>query len=496
MATKKDRKPTGGKAKSGTTTPKLFVSYSWTSPDHEAWVIRLATGLQESGVEVILDKWDLKEGHDAHAFMEQMVTDPEIEKVILVCDKAYADKADKRAGGVGTEAQIITPELYAKKAQDKFVAVVTERDEAGNAYVPAYFKSRIHIDFSDSARYSENFEQLLRWIFGQPLHKKPPLGKKPAFLSQEEGAVQLTTSSRHRRAMDAITNGRDHAVPALADYFSTLVAEFEKLRIDPSAEPFDDAVVENIDCFLPYRNEAIEILDALALYLDTDETRRALHRFFEQLIPYLDRPQHITTWKDWDFDNFKFIVHELFLYALAILIRHERFQSAAYLMATDYYVTGNSERGRDAMVPFEVFRDHMPSLAFRNQRLKLGRLSLRADMLKERCAGIGIEFRHLMQADFILFLRDRLDQSDVWGRWWPETLLYVGRYSGPFEVFARCRSTSYFERAKILLGIEKTNSLASLLSAFQEDPRSVPKWEFTTFSPTDLLGFNDMVTKP
>ena len=38
----------------------------------------------ESGVDVIFDKWDLKEGHDANAFMEKMVTDPEIEKVILL----------------------------------------------------------------------------------------------------------------------------------------------------------------------------------------------------------------------------------------------------------------------------------------------------------------------------------------------------------------------------------------------------------------------------
>lgn len=64
--------------------PKLFISYSWSSPDHEQWVLDLATELREDGVDVILDKWDLKEGHDAHAFMEKMVTDPGIKKVALV----------------------------------------------------------------------------------------------------------------------------------------------------------------------------------------------------------------------------------------------------------------------------------------------------------------------------------------------------------------------------------------------------------------------------
>ncbi len=52
------------------TAPKLFMSYSWSSSTHEQWVIDLATELRESGVDVILDKWDLKEGHDAISFME------------------------------------------------------------------------------------------------------------------------------------------------------------------------------------------------------------------------------------------------------------------------------------------------------------------------------------------------------------------------------------------------------------------------------------------
>jgi hypothetical protein len=97
------------------TPPKLFVSYSWANPDHEAWVLKIATELCEFGVDVILDKWYLKEGHDANAFMEKMVTDPEIKKVILICEKTYAEKADKRSGGVGTESQIISAEIYAKQ---------------------------------------------------------------------------------------------------------------------------------------------------------------------------------------------------------------------------------------------------------------------------------------------------------------------------------------------------------------------------------------------
>lgn len=132
-------------------------------------MLQLATELRESGVDVILDKWDLKEGHDANAFMEKMVSDPSIKKVVLICDKIYAEKTDGRRGGVGTEAQIISGEIYAKETQEKFVAVVRERDLEGKAYLPTYYKSRVYIDLSDPSDYAQNFERLLRWVHDRPL---------------------------------------------------------------------------------------------------------------------------------------------------------------------------------------------------------------------------------------------------------------------------------------------------------------------------------------
>ena len=64
------------------------------------WVINFTTSLRASEVDVILDKWDLKEGCDANAFMEQMVSDPEIKNVINVSDRVYKEKADDWTGGV------------------------------------------------------------------------------------------------------------------------------------------------------------------------------------------------------------------------------------------------------------------------------------------------------------------------------------------------------------------------------------------------------------
>lgn len=125
-------------------TPRVFLSYSWTNNDHVDWVVQLAEKLVSDGVDVTIDQWDLKEGQDKHAFMEQMVTDPTITKVLAVCDKRYAEKADGRHGGVGTETQIISPEVYTKTKQEKFIPLIREWNEdvdPRTSWVPTYFKN-------------------------------------------------------------------------------------------------------------------------------------------------------------------------------------------------------------------------------------------------------------------------------------------------------------------------------------------------------------------
>ena len=90
--------------------PRAFVSYSWSSPGHQARIRLWAEQLVNDGVDIVLDVWDLKEGDDKYAFMEKMVTDESVTHVLVFSDSEYAAKADARKAGVGTESQIISPE--------------------------------------------------------------------------------------------------------------------------------------------------------------------------------------------------------------------------------------------------------------------------------------------------------------------------------------------------------------------------------------------------
>lgn len=121
--------------------PKVFISYAWGSQEHDEKVIALATNLKGDGVDVVFDKWQLKEGNDTFSFMEKSVMDESITNVLILMDPIYAKKANERAGGVGTETQIISSEVYNKVEQRKFIPVVFERDIDGNVCKPQYLKS-------------------------------------------------------------------------------------------------------------------------------------------------------------------------------------------------------------------------------------------------------------------------------------------------------------------------------------------------------------------
>ena len=210
----------------------------------------------------------------------------------------------------------------------------------------------------------------------------------------------------------------------------------------------------------------------------------------------MDRPRNISQRSVDDFDNFKFIIHELYLYAVACFIRHEKFDSATALMTDGYYLSDSFTEYSLEMVKFWIFRQHLGSLEYRNDRLGLGQSSLHANLLMQRSRESVVEFRDLMQADLVLFLRSHLHHSQVqFHYWWPETLIYAGRQVKPFEIFARAQSTKYFNRMKCLLGINSKTDLAPLLHEINKNPRLyLPQGGFGIHI-EHLLGYERIATE-
>ena len=160
---------------------RVFISYSWSKTGDDQFVINLAKAIKDNGVEVILDKWHLKPGQDTNAFMEKMVVDPSVSHVLMLCDREYQRKANARVGGVGTEAQIISPALYKKVDQTKFIPVVRERGTDGEVFLPAFMTGRKYVDLSSDEQYDKGLDELVRLFYEVPLYPEPKLGKEPVF---------------------------------------------------------------------------------------------------------------------------------------------------------------------------------------------------------------------------------------------------------------------------------------------------------------------------
>ena len=456
---------------------KAFISYAWTSPTHQSWVLNLAIRLRQDGVDVTLDKWDLKPGHDAIQFMEQMVTDKSVRKVLMICNRLYVEKADGRSGGVGTESQIISPQLYKKATQDKYAALITEEDE-GISPVPVFYGGRIYFDFKSPDNYDAAYDELLRWLLDKPLYVKPPLGQVPSSIATPTISMTVT-ATRSRRASAAIREGHVGALGLLREYADDLVDELPKHGPkEIESEYFDDAVVASIEALHPYVREFQDVVKTVANFSTDRRLLEILLTAIERLAVLMFPSQQLTSFRSQDFDSFKYVVSELFVTTVAILIREQSYDFAASAIRHRYIVGLDQISLLRGTRSFCVLRQNVQSLDFRNNRLFLRNESLHAELMYKTYKDRYPAFEDIMQAEFILYLRAlKFAESSPYGnRWLPITIPYFRNRSRPFEIFARGESQAFFSQVAALLGTGTTEVYRAWLRTVATGELSELQW--------------------
>lgn len=385
--------------------PKVFISYSWSGPKHEQFVMDLATTLRTHGVDAILDKWRLKPGQDKYVFMESMVTDDTVVKVLVLCDRKYAEKADGRLGGVGTESQIISQELYTQVSQTKFIPVVCERSEDGEAYLPVFMKSRIYVDMSSDEAYGSGLDDLLRQIFEVPLHPEPLLGEPPAFL-KGDSAGALPMAREFLSAVRAIKEGSLNREGVERLFVRSVFAEVDRLYGQPDASKsgYDEDIYQAILKTKQLRNQVSDYANALASFSGDDpKSLKAVFQLLELLGGKFGPPVENGGYHDVWADHYRFFALESVLLITASLIRHERWKSLRALFKYPYLI--RKSHSGPKVEDISAFDSYLESMdVHRTSRLKINRASLTADILKERCSPEHTTFSELLQADFLLAL--------------------------------------------------------------------------------------------
>jgi hypothetical protein len=137
--------------------PRAFLSYSWESDEHRAWIARFAERLRADGIDVTLDQWHLQPGDQMAAFMETAVR--ENDYVLIVCTPHYAKRSNERLGGVGYEGDIMTGEVLTDQNHRKFIPIF----RAGNRWedaAPTWLKGKYYIDLRGEPYAEERYTDL------------------------------------------------------------------------------------------------------------------------------------------------------------------------------------------------------------------------------------------------------------------------------------------------------------------------------------------------
>lgn len=451
---------------------KIFVSYSWKPRSNKIIVTELAERLTNDGIHVILDDWDLQEGQDKYHFMEQMVNDETVDKVLLVCNKEYAQKANKKQGGVGIESLIISDEIYSQVEQTKFIPIVMEYDNE-KPCLPTFIKTRIYIDLSNEEVYEENYEKLIRNIYDKPISKRPPIGKMPIHL-EDDNPIFLPTAHKVNQIKSSFLSSNNNSSLLIKDYLQTFVESLLMFKLDATENEinrnnFIDKVELSIEQLQPLKLDFIEFLNVISKY-STEEYGELLVEFLEDLLQFYEdndiRLESSNSLNDVLNDNYRFFNYDLFLNLISVLIKLEKFRTLNLIYRSTFIVTKKYNNKAEAE-NFVNFRNYNYTLnKYKNQTINPKRISVVADLIKKYST--VVKFEQNKNSDILNYYMSLIYPKDngFIDSWFPETSCYNSWYNT--ELFPKIISKRYFEKVKFLFNVEDIESFKELINKVKE----------------------------
>lgn len=444
--------------------PKVFFSYSWTSKEYQESVITLANRMCHDGVDVKLDVWDLKEGQDKYAYMEQCVADDSIDKVLILSDKMYAAKADNRKGGVGNETTIISAEIYNDADQQKFIPVVMERDAEGREFLPKYLKSRIYRDLSGD-KYEEEYRALIRNIFELPVHQKPQIGQHPLWLQEElpdtiyalrEFPRKISSSENDRTKKMLIRLFIDKYIDALRSFYKNCCTEEDYLKSFSEIKIYRDV-----------------FLDCINTFSDLDDFGNIIADEFENLYNSLYnletfRPAEHSC-SNSDFDLFLVHVWELFVCTITYMLHFDMYKDINKLLRHTYFLRSSQLVSETRPCNYTYFRYYSEMLEDRIKPNLPDNLSRKYTLtghylVSERAYMPIYTPKSIANADLFLyqvykgFNIDTLIGNDAW---FPTLYVYADMHD---SMWKRLCSKAFCEKVMPVFGVTTINDLKEVIS--------------------------------
>lgn len=451
--------------------PRVFISYSQS--DHKEMVLDIVDRLRNDGVDAIVDEYDLELGHDVNLFMERTVNDPEMAKVLLMCDKSYTEKANARKGGAGKEAIIISEEIYNRTTSGKFIPVILEKDEYGNPYRPIFIKGAIYCDLSDDLIFEANYEKLIRDIYGKPIRRKPKLGTPPEYLLSEDSPTYPELNGIVRQIQEKnASQGRVRKL--FFDSISILVNALESLaQEDVLSKP----LLVRVDLTKPIRDKCLSVIKEAydSSVINANDIGDYIQKIHCDVMPI----KNMGTYDGAIVEPIDFFFCELFISIICMFLDQEDFAAVHDLLYRTYFLREHWFQNETPKPhAYDFFRKYMEEIERVGRTRPEGnhRFSITGDLLVTREQKPCWTAEKIRQADVFLFqigeFMNRNDKSKIF-IWYPMTAAHF--YYSKSQIWPKLVSKTYCKRLLPLFELKSIDELKAELNKTKDMSREM-RW--------------------
>ncbi len=196
--------------------------------------------------------------------------------------------------------------------------------------------------------------------------------------------------------------------PVYREFLVNLLSDILAMKPDfGQYAEYDEAIVDQIVRGLPlsYRFTEAAVIAAKGENADALKT---MYHFFGDMLKLYDVPEGFSgSYRRTDFDGFKFLGYEMFVSLIAAILRYDQWSLLGELLDEDLFIEKTHDSRYQSFVRVSSFAGSLDEV--RNRRLNLQRISVMADMIKERFTKTELSelmsHKEFLEADYFLFMR-------------------------------------------------------------------------------------------
>jgi hypothetical protein len=155
-----------------------FLSYKWADDESNKWVEMFACDLRKCGIDVKLDKWEVRYGESFTDYMTSQIQSSDVFLFVITEESKKAIEGRCSAGAVRFEIQLASA-LRIQGHPQRFIGIWRGAEKP-----PAHLLDFRCADFRNDSSYKESIHLLAEDLLDRK--KAPRLGEKEYFLANTE----------------------------------------------------------------------------------------------------------------------------------------------------------------------------------------------------------------------------------------------------------------------------------------------------------------------